>query len=501
MSTAPEPGSSGHSVFRGALQGTGLYSIPLVGQRIASIFLLSIVTRVLSRDDFGMLSLIEQVSSVLSVLLCGTLSSTLGYFYFRKNSKRERAEVVGTAVWGSFLLGAIAGLICWPAMGSLAQYVFRTPSALRYLPVVFVFMPFGYGVEALFVWLRVEDEQSVYVKISLLRIALTVVGIAVLVGVLKMRVMAYMITTLSTTIAVAAILVAYLVRKLRPGMSFSLLVRMLRFSVPLGLSMIAMFVINFGDQFVLRHYRSLAEVGLYALAYKIGMLVSAPYSSFHAYWAAQVYRILGMEDADAVFARLFTYAVLLVSSVALALTLGSEPGLSILVAPQFRTAAPLIPVIACAYALRSVGEFLRCRLLAAGRPGYEPVCTWTGMAVCVALYFILIPRYGMWGGAIATFGTFLLMGVISVVLTYWISPYRVEGARLLKMGSVLAAILILYCAVPVSSLVLRIGWSTILLVLFPAGLWALRFATPGENAALRTAAQRFAPWRLGGAGA
>src|SRR5208283_2189239 len=177
MSTAPEPGSSGHSVFRGALRGTGLYSIPLVGQRIASIFLLSIVTRVLSRDDFGMLSLIEQVSSVLSALLCGTLSSTLGYFYFRKNSKRERAEVVGTAVWGSFLLGAIAGLICWPAMGSLAQYVFRTPSALRYLPVVFIFMPVGYGVEALFVWLRVENEQSVYVKTSLLRIVLTVVGI------------------------------------------------------------------------------------------------------------------------------------------------------------------------------------------------------------------------------------------------------------------------------------------------------------------------------------
>ncbi len=493
--------SSGHSVFRGAIKGTGLYSIPLVGQRLASILLLSIVTRVLSGDDFGMLSLIEQVSSVVNALLCGTFSSTLGYFYFQKTSKPERTLVVGTAVWGSFLIGAVAGLICWPAMGSMARIVFRTPDAMLYLPVVFLLMPFGYGLEALFSWLRVEDEQALYVKASLLRIALTVVGIGVLVGVLRMHVMAYLITTFSTTLAIGAILSGYLVRKMRPGISFGLLARMLRFSVPLGLSMIAMFVVNFGDQFVLRQYRSLAEVGFYALAYRIGMMVSAPYSSFHAYWAAQVYRILRLDDAEVVFARLFTYAVLLVSTVALALTLGAVPGLRILVAPPFRVAAPLIPVIAAAYALRSVGEFLRCRMLAAGKPGYEPACTWSGMVVCVALYFLLIPRYGMWGGAIATIGTFFFMAVISVVATYRVSPYRVEGMRLLKLVSVLAVVVILYYAVPVSHLVLQIAWATLLMAAFPAGLWALRFPTPGEMAGLRSVVQRILPRQPGGASA
>jgi len=497
MSTAQVPGSSRHSVFHGALKGTGLYSIPLVIQRVASIFLLSITTRILSSDDFGMLSLLEQVSAVLAILLCGMFSSALGYFYFRKDMEGRRGEVVGTAVWGSFLLGAAAGLICWPAMGILARVVFRNPDALRYLPIVFVFMPFGFGVEALLGWLRVEDRQAVFVRASLLRVALVVLGVGVLVGLLKIRIMAYLATTLFSSAAVSAVLIVYLFRRLRPTISFSLFAQMFRFSLPLGFSMIAMFVINFGDQFVLRHYKSLGEVGIYALGYKIGMIVSVPYGSLHAYWAAQVYKILGREDGETVFTRLFTYTVLLVTSVALALTLGSAPGLRILVASKFWAAIPLIPVIAGAYAIRSVGEFLRCRFLAAGRPGYEPVCTWTGMAACVALYFILIPRIGMWGGAIATLGTFLLMGVISVVATYRLSPYRVEGLRLLKIGGVSAAILILFYAVPVSSLVLQIGWCSLLLALFPAGLWALRFATPGELAALRSAAQRIGRWRQG----
>jgi O-antigen/teichoic acid export membrane protein len=442
-----------------------------------------------------MLSLLEQVSSVLSILLCGTFSASLGYFYCQKKTKQERAEVVGTAVGGSFLLGAAAGLICWPAAGPLAREVFRSHEAVRYLPIVFICMPFSFGLEALLGWLRIEDEQLVFARASLLRIALTAAGIALLVGVLKMHVMAYLSTTLATTIVITAALVAYLTRRLHPVISFSLLVPMLRFSIPLWLSLMAMFVINFGDQFVLRHYRPLAEVGIYALAYKIGMVVSGPYSSLHAYWAAQVYRILSMKDADAVFARLFTYAVLLVSSVALGLTLVSTPGLRILVAPGFQGAAPLIPMIAGAYAIRSIGEFLRCRFLAAGRPGYEAGCTWAGMVICVALYVILIPRYGMWGGAIATSGTFVVMGVFSVVATYRVRPYRVEGVRLLKLGGVLAATLLLYYTVPVSTLALQIGWSTLLLGLFSAGLVAVRFPTPGEWAALRLAARRIVGWR------
>jgi len=497
MPSASAPRPSPRSVFKDALQGTILYSIPLVGQRVASIFLLSIVTRVLTRDDFGMLSLLEQVGSVLSILLCGSFSSALGYFYFEKNLEQRRGQVVGSAIFGSFLLGGVAGLIGWSAMGLLARDVFRSNEALRYLPIVFLTLPFDFGREALFGWLRVEDWQAAYAKISLLRIAITVAGIAVLVGVLKMRVLAYLSTTFAAQVVVVAIMGAYLFRKMHPGISFDLFVRMFRFSVPMGLSLIAAFVMNFGDQFVLRHYHSLGEVGIYALAYRIGMLVAVAFSSFQTYWAAQVYQILQRRDADEVFARLFTYAILLASSVTLVLTLASRPGLRILVAPDFWAAAPLIPVIAAANGIRVVAEFLRLRFWAAGRPGYKTWCDWVGMVVCLALYFLLIPRYGMWGGAIATLATFIVLGVISVVSTYRMKPYPVEGSRLLKLGSVVTTILALYYAVPFSSLTLQIIWAAALSLLFPTALWALRFPTTGEWQALRSALHKITRGRYG----
>src|SRR5579863_4129607 len=131
MSMAEAPPPSGRAVFKGAFRGTLFYSIPQIGQRVASICLLSIVTRVLTREDFGMLSLLDQVGSVLNILLCGSISASLGYFYFQKNSEQERAQVVGTTILGAFSLGAIAGLLGWLAMGTIARVVFRSQDALR----------------------------------------------------------------------------------------------------------------------------------------------------------------------------------------------------------------------------------------------------------------------------------------------------------------------------------------------------------------------------------
>lgn len=495
MSTAQAQPPSARSVFKGAFQGSALYSIPLIGQRIASIFLLSIVTRVLTRDDFGMLSLLEQVGFVLSILLCGSFSSALGYFYFQKDEPGERAKVVGTAILGSYLLGCLAGLVGWSSMGFLARDLFRSQDALRYLPIVFVTMPVDFGMEAFLGWLRVEDRQATFAKVALLRIALTVVGIGLLVGVLKLHVLAYLSTTLTVNIILTVVMSVYLWRNLRPAVSFDLFVRMFRFSVPLGLSMIAMFVVNFGDQFVLRHYRSLGEVGIYALAYKIGMVVAIAYGSFQTYWAAQVYAIMQRKDAEAIFARLFTYSVLLAATFTILVSVGCGPGLRVLVARDFQAAIPLIPVIAAANGIRAIGEFLRFRFLAAGRPGYRSLCDWAGMVVCLALYFLLIPRYGKWGGAIATLGAFVFLAVISIVGTYRMNPYRVEGRRLLKLGIVISAIGILYCAVPVSSLGWQIVWSGLLISMLPAGLWLFRFLTPDELNTLRSTWHRIAHWR------
>src|ERR1017187_8068785 len=101
MFTEQGPTTSGRSVFKGAIRNTGIYFIPLLVQRASSFVLLPFTTRVLTTSDFGILSLLEQVAAVLSLIVGANFGSGLGFFYFEKDTQIDRRRVVGTAILGS----------------------------------------------------------------------------------------------------------------------------------------------------------------------------------------------------------------------------------------------------------------------------------------------------------------------------------------------------------------------------------------------------------------
>jgi O-antigen/teichoic acid export membrane protein len=225
------------------------------------------------------------------------------------------------------------------------------------------------------------------------------------------------------------------------------------------------------------------------------MLMSLVHGSFHTYWYSQVYAVARRDDADYVIARIFTYMMLALSFTLVALIVVCRPAVAVLVTrPGFETAAFVAPVIVLAYYARAIGDFFRCFLLVAGRSTYDAACNWIGAVICLAAYFILIPRYGMWGAAAATLLTFLVIAVVSAIWSYRIRPFRVEGARLFMIGAVSAVLLGLHFLIAVQTIVMQIAWAVLLTAAFPALLWVLPFARPGEvlklQSLVRTALDR-----------
>jgi O-antigen/teichoic acid export membrane protein len=285
----------------------------------------------------------------------------------------------------------------------------------------------------------------------------------------------------------------------RPAFDGRLFVRMVKFAAPMGIGGLAVYCINFGDRLLLPRYASMAEIGVYVLAYKVGMLCILPYNSFNNYWSAQMYDVMKRDDADSVFARLLTYATGAVIVPCLGLTVLARPAIRILAHHDYSGAAAFVPIVAGAYGIRCLGDFFRSRFYVAGRPGYDAICNWVGAALCIGGYFYWIPRRGTWGAAIATVAAFAAILAIALVWTYRIRPYRVEGGRLAKLAIALAIVLAAYAALPAATLPGQLAFGVLLLAGFPVLLWVLGFATPAERQALRAAAgavvARIAPAR------
>jgi O-antigen/teichoic acid export membrane protein len=479
-SPTPAPSISARRLFRDMAQGSGIYLLGFILQRMASLLMIPITTRFLSPADYGVADLLEQSSSVISMLVGGRLASALGYFYFQADSEEARRPVVSTTILGAAALGLLAGAIFWPFSGRLSQLVFGDPSAGRYFRIVFVCFPTAYALDAIFTLYRVENRPGLYTAMSLIRMALQMAGIVVLVALFRMRVAGMMWAAVISFTVMAIGMGIGVFRRMAPAFDLQVFGRMVRYSMPLALGGIAAAFINVGDRFILPHYRPLGELGIYVLACKIGMLTMYIYGSFQVYWSAQVFQIMRRDDAEPVFARMFTYVVLGMSFSGLAIAVCAHPAVRLLAAPAFQGATALVPVIVAAYCVRGIGEFLRCLFLVEGRPGYDAVCNWLGAVVCLVAYLVLIPKFGAWGAAYATLAAFIALGIVSVVWTYRLRPYRVETGRLVKICVASAAAATPYAVIHPSSLPGLIGMAALSLALFPLVLWILRFPTAGE---------------------
>jgi O-antigen/teichoic acid export membrane protein len=481
ISSSPSAGAmSSRALFKNMLRGSGIYSLAFIGQQLVGIALVPIKTNFLLPADYGVLGLLEKSGIVLAALLGVSFPAAIGYFYFQTEDEERRRQVVMTSVLGAGILGLLALFICWPFAPALSRLIFQTEAMAFFLLLVFLGMPLNFLLEALLGWLRVENRQHVWLLGSMARLGVTLAGVTLFLAVFRMRVVGVQYAALAAAGIPMAILAVYFFRRNHLTFDVRLFLRMARFALPLGLGGIAMFLIHSGDQFILVRYVSLTELGLYSFAYTIGMLVSAVYGSFQIYWGAQVYQILKRDDADAVFARVFTYISMGVVLCGFGMIAFSRPAFRLLATPAYEGALALIPLLVIAYCIRSFGEFFRSLFLVEGRPGYDAACTWIACATCLTGYALLIPRFGVWGAVAATVITFVVFSTVIIFWTYRLRRFSLEPARLVKIGATLTIVGGGYALLPVSSWPAQAAWAALLVMAFPALLWVMRFFTPGE---------------------
>jgi len=220
------------------------------------------------------------------------------------------------------------------------------------------------------------------------------------------------------------------------------------------------------------------------------MLVSVIYGSFNSYWAAQVYGILKRDDAAAIFGRIQTYTTLGLVFICMGLVVAAKPMLRLMTTPAYYGAARLVPLIVLAYFIRSMGDFFRSLYYVSGHPGADAACNWLGAAICLTGYFLLIPRFGVWGAAEATVIAFALIATVCLTWTHRLWPYRLDTVRLSKIGLAALAVLVPYSLVNVTSLIGQIAWGGAVMLAFPVLLWMMRFPSPGERDAMASAVRR-----------
>lgn len=249
-----------------------------------------------------------------------------------------------------------------------------------------------------------------------------------------------------------------------------------------------MAVLQLTDKFFLTNMRGLDDTGVYSIAFKFGGIMSIIVYSTNLAWQPFFMKNAEQkgEDAPPLFARLTTYWLMAMMLAALGITFFSSEAIQLFTfSAPFRAAAPLTPIFVFAYLAHGM------YMLAALQVFYDkravriiPLATVTAGLTNIGLNALLIPHWGMYGAAWATFISHFVNLTFALIVAqrHYFIPY--EWKRILALFGMTGLAVAAYYALHLLGLGV---WSAAAAKLAIIAVWLLAllvtgFLSPSERA-------------------
>ena len=403
------------------LSQSSLYFFSNVARRGLSFFLLPIYTRYLSPTEYGVIEIIELLAAVMIVVVgVPMFADSITRLYFDFSDEKARASVVSTGMILTILLSST--LIFIGALGgALASNVlFHSPDYANLITWTFASVLLSNVTEVGLAYQRIRRRAAFVAIYSCAQFALAGGLNVYFLAIAHKGIWGFVFSKFISLGVGAAVILFLTIRETGFGFNPERCMRMIRFGRGLILTSVGFFIINFSDRAFLNSFRSTAEVGIYALAYKFGFVISYLVGNpFKSVWEVNVFDDMHSPRWKQHAAKMARVLALSLAGAALTLSVFAKPIIHMVAAPSYAAAAALIPILTFAYALREIGDFFNTAMLINKRMLQYAGAVVLSAAFNLALEWFLIRA---WGAAGAAWATFLTWGVYAVVC--WVMAQR-----------------------------------------------------------------------------
>lgn len=424
---------------------TVIYGLGSLLPKAAGIILVPIYTRFLLPADYGIISLATMITTMVSnVMLLGQQGSLTLYLRQLENDGKsdEGGALVFSAVSFVLLAGAvILGILL--AIGPVATpYVVNQPTFtfdpfMRIaLMTAFLTLPFAL-IQAVN---RSRGQSGTHTAMQLASFALNTTITIYFVVSLKQGAFGSLKGNFGAALVLMPVALYLLVRNMRFDFSGTWLKKSLVFGMPLIPHFFAGWMLTFSDRWILGHFRTLEEVGLYSLAYNLSMVLNMVVMAVNTAWGPVYYDLAATEDGRNKLPRLITVYAAAVTALAMAYLLFSREILLLLATERYYEAAPLVPIIVAGYFAFAMYAVMSTGIFFAKKTKLIPVISAFAAAVNIGLNLLLVPKYGMWAAAWMTLVAYTIMALSARYFTGRFFPGSFEDVRLLKLVGIFALV-------------------------------------------------------------
>ena len=220
-----------------------------------------------------------------------------------------------------------------------------------------------------------------------------------------------------------------------------------REALPLSLPLVPHLLLALGlvaaDRLILQRYRSMQEVGVYSLAYTLGMMMFLVTASVAQAWSPVFYRMASQGDANrTAIGHMITTLVLALGAVAAVGSAIAHPFIRGVLDPRYWQAERLVPLVIGGYLFHAVFALFQLSALHARKAKFVWVVSIVALTANLTLNFAWDRRWGMYGAAWATTVTYAVEGLLMYLYAQHVYALPVKGGRLLMIVGIFGALLL-----------------------------------------------------------
>lgn len=374
-----------------------LFSISGFVPKILSIILIPLYTSYLTTAEYGVSDLITTTVSLLIPIFTLDIQDAVMRFALDKNYDQKDVFSVATRIilFGTALVcggTAIVSLLNIPGIEDLYLFFF----------VIMYFTTALHNTVSLFC--RGIDKVKVMVVGSIINSVVSLSANILFLSVFHWGLTGYLIA--NSLGSIVALIWCFIGAKLHRYWKLHLPKNvhkdMIAFSFPLIFSVIAWWINNASDRYILTWMSGIAVSGLYSVAYKIPNILSVFQSVFAQAWSISAIKEFDKNDSDGFMRNVYNMMHFAMIALCSGIMIMNIPIAKILYANEFFEAWKFVPPLLIAVVFNAMALFIGSIFTAVKDTKTLSASTIIGALVNTVCNFIFIYFWGAYGAALAT---------------------------------------------------------------------------------------------------
>ncbi len=372
------------------------YTVGAIIKAAASFVLLPIFANILGAEQYGIFNVLTTLSMILGTLMTFAIERSLFRLYYDYTTEVDKTRYLSTIFWAINAVSLMIMLLIVVCGKYLVQFVGDVNQWSVLMPMVF-YTFLASLVNFSQTLMMVEGQGARLLKVSLSTLVAYNVTALVFLYFYAQTVESLIYALLVANIVVFPLAYGNIYRRIRMTFSWTIMRDVLKYCIPMFVSVIFAWVINTTDRLFIGNMSSMADAGVYSLASKFvqfGILfLGAIFQAYTPYFY-KITNTMTYDNAVIKLGRINDFLSFIISMIVLLIIIFIQPVLHLLFSSEYHSCVYFVYLLSLSSLFTQQTGLLNPMIYQNKKTVALSIIIIIAGCLSMVLNWLLIPHYG-----------------------------------------------------------------------------------------------------------